>query len=502
MSERAVVVRMAGIEKRFPGVRALRGVDLEVRAGEVHALMGENGAGKSTLMKILAGAERPDAGRIEQDGREVRIANPAEARRLGIAMIYQELCLVPHLSVAENVFLGREPVRGPLRLLDRARLRRDTAAILERLRIPIDPDRPVGELSVAARQMVEIARALSVDSRVLIMDEPTAPLNEPEVETLFRLIRALASRGVAVLYITHRLDEVQRVADRVTVLRDGERVGTSEAGALPRAELVRLMVGREITEEFPAREVRVEGEALEVRGLRRAGRLHGIDLTLRRGEVVGVAGLIGAGRTRLARTIFGAEPRDAGEVLVHGRPVVLRSPRDAIRAGIGFVPEDRQGEGLVPERAVRENLTLPHLTRERGLVGPFGWVRRRREAELAEGVARDLRIRADALEGPVKELSGGNQQKVLLARWLLSGARVLLVDEPTRGVDVGARVEIYRLLNRMAAEGVGILLFSSDLPEVLGMSDRVAVMREGRITGVLGRAEATPERVLHLAAAG
>jgi ribose transport system ATP-binding protein len=485
------VLQREGIRKSFPGVVALDGVDLAVRGGEVHVLLGENGAGKSTLMKVLSGAHRKDAGRIVVAGEEVEIAGPRHARDLGIGIIYQELTLVPDLSAAENVFLGREPHRFP-GLVDRAAMRGDAQRILDGLGAGFDAATPVRDLTLAQRQLVEVARALSLDARVLVMDEPTSALTERETRALFSAVRRLTARGVAIVFISHRLDEIFAIGDRVTVLRDGRLVATQEVAGASRRELVRLMANREIDEQVPKHTMRRGEELLRVEGLNRDGALDDVSFTVHAGEVVGFAGLLGSGRTDVARAIFGIDSIDAGRVLVRGKPTRLGSPRDAIRARIGLLTEDRKGQGLVLQLSVRENLVLPIL----GSVSRFGIVSRRREIEKASGYARDLRIKTPSLEQAVLNLSGGNQQKVVLGKWLACQVDVLILDEPTRGIDVGAKQEVYQLMNRLIAEGVGIVLISSELPEIVGLSDRVLVMRGGRIVGEFTAPGVSQEEVL------
>ncbi|MFI4942056.1 MAG: sugar ABC transporter ATP-binding protein [Burkholderiales bacterium] len=489
----AAALRMRGIRKSFPGVVALDGVDLEVAAGEVHVLLGENGAGKSTLMKILSGATRCDEGVIELGGERVLVRDPAHAQALGTRIIYQELNLVPQLSAAENVFLGREPTRG-LGLVDRARIERETWSTLAGLGIEIDVTRPVSELGIAQQQMVEVAKALHGDLRLLIMDEPTSALTASETSALFGTIRRLTADGVAVIYISHRLEEVARIGERVTVLRDGRRVATQRVGDVSLSELVRLMADRELKEHFPKRRSARGEELLRVEGLR-GGILRDVAFSLHRGEVVGLAGLLGAGRTELARAVTGADPPRAGTVKVKGETVVLRAPRDAIRRGVGLLPEDRKTQGLVLERSVTENLALPSTPR----LSPFGWIKRRAERALAASGVEALRIRTPSLEQAVVFLSGGNQQKIVLGKWLAADVDVLVVDEPTRGIDVASKVEIYEEMNKLTARGAGILMVSSELPELLGMSDRILVMREGRIVAELDAVGATQEQVLRAA---
>jgi ribose transport system ATP-binding protein len=482
---------MRGIRKAFPGVVALDGVDLEVRRGEVHVLLGENGAGKSTLMKILSGALSRDAGDIEIDGLPAQIGSPREAQRLGIRTIYQELTLVPYLSSAENIFLGREPRRAP-GVIDARRMRLETGQLLERLGLHVDPWRPVRELGIAQQQMVEVAKALDDDARILIMDEPTSALTDAEIAELFATIERLTARGTAIIYISHRLEEVARVGHVVTVLRDGRRVATHQVGEVPLSQLIRLMADRELSEHYPKRRVARGEELLRVEGVTRQGVLHDVSLCVHRGEVVGLAGLLGAGRTELARAIVGADPRDAGTISIKGVAVRVRHPFDAIRRGVGFLPEDRKTQGLILGLSVGDNIALPSLAR----LSRAGVVRAGEGNRVAERLVRELRIKTSGLQQLAQQLSGGNQQKVVLAKWLAANADVLIMDEPTRGIDVGAKVEIYELMNQVTARGAGILMISSELPEIVSMSDRILVMRLGRIVSELDAADATQERVL------
>jgi ribose transport system ATP-binding protein len=486
------LLEMRGITKRFPGVTALDGVDFELERGEVHVVLGENGAGKSTLIKMLSGAYRPDEGEILLDGESVEIPSATAAQALSISTIYQEFNLVPQLTVAENIFLGRQPHR--LGLVDRRKMREVARKLLERIKVRVDPDALVSSLGVAQRQMVEIAKALSLDARILIMDEPTASLSGREAERLFEIVRGLKGEGVGVIFISHHLEEVTEIGDRVSVLRDGKMVGRVPADT-DNSELVRMMVGRSIEDQFPRRRPEVGEVLLEVENLSREGILEDVSFRVRAGEVVGIAGIVGAGRTELARAIFGADPPDSGEVRVRGERMRPGDPREAKRRGIGFVTEDRQGQGIVPPLSVAENLGLASLERyTRG-----GLVNRREQRSGAEKMIEDLNIRTPGLDQEVRYLSGGNQQKVVIGRWLLAHSRVMIMDEPTRGIDVGARVEIYELINELTQNGAGILMISSDLPEVLGMSDRILVMSGGRITGELPTEEATQEKVMALA---
>lgn len=490
-------LRVTGISKSFGGVRALRGVGLDFPAGTVTALMGENGAGKSTLLKIVCGDHPPDSGTVEVDGAPLRLRSPADARRAGIRLIPQEPEIVPHLTVAENVYLGALPTRGARRF-DRAALRRRLLDDLVRIGFDqvLDADTPGIGLTPAQRQLVEILRALTGDAKVVAFDEPTSSLSEHEVEALFALIRRLRARGIAVIYVSHRMREIFRLADRVAVLRDGALAGTLDAAATDEAQIVRMMVGRDLS-AVPARDRVPTGRiVLDVRGLT-TDDVRGISLRVRAGEVVALAGLVGAGRSELARALIGDLPLRAGTVSVLGEELRLRRPSDAIRAGIGLAPEERKEQALFLDRSVRDNISLVVLERLRRL----RFVRRAAERELAREYGGRLRIRTPSTEQAVRTLSGGNQQKVVLARWLARRPRVLILDEPTRGVDVGAKAEIHRIIAELARAGVALLVISSELPEVLGLADRVLVMQGGRITGELDRAAATEEAVLALAMA-
>jgi ribose transport system ATP-binding protein len=489
------LLEVDAVTKRFPGVTALDGVGFSLRAGEVHCLVGENGAGKSTLMKILAGGIRPDAGEIRFGGETVRLRSPHDAQARGVGMIYQEFNLVPALSVAENIFLGRAPTRGRTPFIDHGKLRDDARALLSRLGIALDPRKTAGECSVAEQQMVEIAKALALDARLLIMDEPSATLTDSELNALFTLIRELRARGLGIVYISHRLEEIFEIGDRVTVLRDGRRVDTRAVADVDRDALIHMMVGRELKDEFPKVAAARGAERLRVEALCRAGAFENVSFALHAGEIVGLTGLVGSGRTEVARAIFGADRIDSGRILLDGVEIRPRTPRDAIAAGIGLLTEDRKNQGLVLGMSVRENVTLANL---RGLPGrPF--IRGRSERRAAEEQVRDLHIKTPGVEQLAVHLSGGNQQKVVLAKWLFTQSRVLMFDEPTRGIDVGAKVSIYELMNRLVANGAAILMISSELPEVLGMCDRILVMHEGRIAGELSRAEASQEKIMRLA---
>ena len=480
-----------GLSKSYGGVRVLDGVDFELHAGEVHALVGENGAGKSTFVKILAGAVRAESGGVALRGAPLPAGDPLAVRRLGVSVVHQEFTLVPELDVVDNVFLGRERGRPFLR---RAEMARAVRARLDELGVDVDVRVPVGQLSVAQQQLVEIARALELDAAVLVLDEPSASLSAREVARLLTVVRQLRDRGLGIIYISHRFDEIFAVADRVTVLRDGRHVATAAAAGLDRSQLIKWMVGREVSEEFPAREPKPGAPALEVRGLSAAGRFRDVSFTVREGEIVGLAGLVGAGRTSTALAIVGAID-SVGDVRVRGEHVRVRTPADAIDRGLAYLTEDRKGRGIFAELSTSTNITIAFL---RAFVRS-GFISDTRERDAAARAARDFDVRAATLEQPAGTLSGGNQQKMLLARYLLEPRTVVILDEPTRGVDVGARAEIYALMNRLTSAGLAILMISSDLPELIGMADRVVVMREGRVTGEIERSALTPEVVMALA---
>ena len=485
---------MEGVSKRFAGVQALREVGLTARAGEVLALMGENGAGKSTLLKIMSGAYAPDAGRIQIDGKPVRIAAPADAHRLGVRVVAQEPEIIPYVSVAENVYAGALPRRG--RLFDRAALRAKVAADIERSGFSgmIDPDQLGNSLSPAQRQLVEILRALSGTVRVIAFDEPTSSLSDHEADTLFALIKRLTTSGIAVIYVSHRMKEILRVATRVLVLRDGEVVGERLAAETSEGDLVRLMVGRDLSALYQ-RSAHTQGRTvLSVENVSSAD-VHDISFEVHAGEVVVLAGLVGAGRTELARAIIGDVPLTSGKIRVDGRALQLRSPRDAVRAGLCLAPEERKAQALLMKRSVRDNISLAVLQR----LSRWRVVNRREERQLAERYLRELHIRTPSIEQEVATLSGGNQQKTVLARWLARESKLLILDEPTRGVDVGAKADIYAIIDRLASRGVAVLVISSELPEVLGLADRIVVMKGGTVSGTIDRADATEEKILSLA---
>jgi ribose transport system ATP-binding protein len=490
-------VTMQGISKSFGPVRVLDGIDFSVAGGEIHALVGENGAGKSTLMKILSGAHSADSGSIRIDGEAVSIRSTREAEALGIAIIHQELNMIPQLSVMDNLFLGREPNRWGV--IERGHLHGESASWLSKVGAgQIDANRTAQTLSIGLQQLVEIAKALSLNARVLIMDEPTASLTDREIGTLFAIMTDLKSRGVGIVYVSHRMEEIFKICDRVSVLRDGHFVGERPVAQTGFDELVKMMVGRELKERFPKREVSLGSVRLKVEDLTDQGHIAGIHFEVRAGEVLGIAGLIGAGRSRILNTLFGVNPRTAGDVLLDGKPQLIASPADAIAAGLGFVTEDRKSQGLVLGLSLRENITLVHLNK----YAHAGVIDRKAEDAAVKELMEELQIRARDAELEVKALSGGNQQKVVFAKWLAEPPKVLLLDEPTRGVDVGGKAEIYHTINRLAAAGTAIVMVSSELPEVLAMSDRILVMREGRQTGIFDAKSANQEQILTAATAG
>ena len=496
MSDAAPLLEMRGIAKSFPGVRALRGVSLSLRSGEVLALLGENGAGKSTLMKVLGGAHRADDGEILIDGSATAFHSPHDSRRAGIAVIYQEFNLIPGLTACENIFLGQEVTRGGF--IAQQQERRRAAELFQRLGVEIDLDLPCRRLTTAQQQLVEIAKALAFEARVIVMDEPTAALTAHEVARLFAIIRDLKKAGIGVIYISHRLDEIFTIADRVTFLRDGANVGERPIGQLTRNEMIEMMVGRELKDEFPKRTAEIGALRLDVRGLRAGRAVRDVSFSVRRGEILALTGLVGAGRTETVRLIFGADAREAGEIRVDGNMLAIRSPREAIAAGLGLLTEDRKLQGLVLAHSVRENFGLPNLDR----LSQRGFVQIGREREEFGRFVDTLRIKVPHQEQRAGNLSGGNQQKVVLAKWLARNCDVLIFDEPTRGIDVGAKYEIYLLMNELAAQGKAIVMISSELPEVLGMADRILVMHEGRVTGEIADARrATQEQIMQLAVA-
>jgi inositol transport system ATP-binding protein len=500
MSDGDIILNVKSINKSFPGVKALDDVSFTLRRGEVHGLLGENGAGKSTLMKILSGAYRPSSGTIVFNGQEIDINSPIQAQQLGIVTIYQEFTLVPSLTIAENIFMGREP--GSAGFVSWRVLRQRTCDLMARLNVHLDPMKRVSSLSVAEQQMVEIARALSMESQIIIMDEPTSALSEQEVQQLLAIVRDLKAQGISIIFTTHHLEEALEVCDRVTVLRDGQLVNTTDINAITLDDIIHMMVGRSVSELFSRNVAKGHGEvALSVKNLNRKGdprdltaiQLHDISFDVRRGEILGIAGLVGAGRTELARAIFGADPFDSGQIAVNGQPVTIHSPREAIRLGLGLVPEDRKQQALFLALAVRENLSITAL---KDYLYPGGFVQKQQEQQLVERYRQALGIRMSSQEQRVNNLSGGNQQKVVIARWLAMQPQVLIVDEPTRGIDVAAKSEVHQLLDDLAGEGIAIIMISSEMSEVLSMSDRIITIREGRITGEFTREDATEEKLM------
>ena len=485
-----LLLKAEGITKNFPGVLALDKVDFDLMHGEVHVLLGENGAGKSTLMKVLAGAYQPDAGKITIEGQEVRVANPRQARKLGVRIIYQEFNLIPYMNVAQNIFLGRFPLRWGL--LDHTKMHAESRKLLSGLNMDIDTNAKVVNLGVAQQQMVEVAKALSLNSRILIMDEPTASLTEREIEQLFATIHRLKKQGIGIVYISHRLQEVHQIGDRVTVLRDGKFIGTRQVNQVTVDELINMMVGRQITQMFP-RDYQPQGaEALRVDNLSSGNKLREVALRVHCGEIVGLAGLVGSGRTELARAVFGADPYDAGSVFVFGKPVKAGSPAKMVELGVGLLPEDRKAQGLALILPLAENVVMASLRQ----LFPRRFVDTGKERQVVAKYVQDLRIATPSISRLAQYLSGGTQQKVVLAKWLCTHSRIFIFDEPTRGIDVGAKAEIHGFMNELVNQGAAVLMISSDLPEILGMSDRVYVMRQGRIVAEVPRQETTQECIV------
>ncbi len=468
---------------------------MDLRKGEVHALIGENGAGKSTLMKILTGVYEADEGRLIYKGKEIIISNPHEAQHQGISIIYQELNLLPHLTVAQNIFIGREPMKYNW-VLDEKKLNIEAQKILSTLHQDIDPTTLVNDLTVSKKQMVEIAKALSFDSEILIMDEPTSALTELEIDELFKIIHQLRDKGVGIIYISHRLEELKHIVDRITVLRDGSYVGTYDYSKITLSELISKMVGRTLDEKFPPRKIKKGKKILEVKNIKRKDVVNDISFDLCEGEVLGISGLMGAGRTELVRAIFGADIPDEGKIILEGKELSINNPRDAIKAGIGYITEDRKKDGLVLNLQVDENITLANVDE---ISNSMGILSKKEEQKAADKYINDLNIKTPSREQIAKNLSGGNQQKTVLAKWLYRHSKVLIFDEPTRGIDVGAKFEVYELINELVKNGVGIIMISSELPEILGMSDRIIVLHEGKITGELNIADATQEKILNFA---
>lgn len=494
-----LLISMEGIDKSFPGVKALDQCHFDLRAGEVHALVGENGAGKSTMMKVLSGIYAKDAGRILYKGKEVEIPTPRAAQDLGISIIHQELNLMPHLTLAQNIFIGREPRRGMRFLLDEVALNQQTAELFASMHLKLDPQTRVSNLTIAKQQMVEIAKALSFNSEVLIMDEPTAALTEAEIEDLFKFIRDLRARGAGIIYISHRLEELKQISDRVTVMRDGQYIDTVNTSEATTDQIISMMVGRTIYEAKPELPEEPQNEVvLEVKNLNQGTALQDINFDLKKGEILGFAGLMGAGRTEVARAIFGADPIDSGEIYVRGKKAAIHAPQQAVWHGIGYLSEDRKRYGLALGLDVKENVAMAALGK---FLGFLGWVNKSQIRSTAKHHIDDLEIKTPNAEQKVKNLSGGNQQKVVIGKWLTADTDILIFDEPTRGIDVGAKSEIYKLLNDLTRQGKSIIMISSELPEVLRMSHRVIVMCEGRITGELPVEEATQEKIMTLATA-
>ncbi len=489
-----VIVRMEHITKTFPGVKALDDVHFELRAGEVMALLGENGAGKSTLMKILSGVYTRDGGEMEIFGKSYGDLTPKEAQALGVAIIHQELNMCRHLSIAENMFLGREKTR--LGTLSQREMETEASNALEELGIDLDPRQVVGELPVSKQQMVEIAKALSTNAKILIMDEPTSSLTSREIDDLFRIIRDLKAKGCGVVYISHRLEELQYIVDRVTIMRDGQFVTSGRFQDMTMDEIIANMVGREIKEKFPRVQCKKGKCVFEARGLNAGRMVRDVSFQLYEGEIVGFAGLMGAGRTETTRAIFGVDPKESGRLFLDGREVSIRSVEDAIRNGIVLAPEDRKKDGLCTKLSMRENIALPNLDI---ICDKAGVVRKRREEQMCNEAIANLRIKTAGLDSDAATLSGGNQQKVVVAKWLARNSRVVMFDEPTRGIDVAAKVEIYHLMNRLKQQGIAVMFVSSEMPEVMGIADRIIVMCDGRITGEIGSGEATQEKILTLA---
>lgn len=486
------LLRMTGISKRFGGIQALKNVNFDLNEGEIHALLGENGAGKSTLIKILSGVYQSDSGEILYNGQAVSVNDPAMACRLGISTIFQELNVVPELSVAENMMLGREPVKTFAGLIDRSILREKCQTVLKTLNISLSLDTPVKKLNTAMQQMVEIGRSLLIDAKIIIMDEPTASLSEAEVESLFQLIAGLKQRGVSIIYISHRLEEVISICDRATILRNGKVTAMCTKEELTLEKIIKNMVGYEVEERYPKVQHEIGETVLEVKNLGCSGHFSQINFEVKAGEVLGLAGLVGSKRTDVAQAIFGVDKYEEGEILLHGEAVPKGSVEKAMQMGIALIPEERKIQGLVMGLSIKKNISLPLLKK----LSRFGVINQKEETKVAEHMKKQLQIKAESLEQEVQNLSGGNQQKVVLAKWLYAKPKVVILDEPTRGIDVGAKIEVYKLINSLAAEGVAIILISSELPEIMGMSDRIIVMSRGKITGTFTSGGVTEEEIL------
>ncbi|MFD1040431.1 sugar ABC transporter ATP-binding protein [Virgibacillus byunsanensis] len=490
---------MTNIDKSFSGNQVLKNVHFEVMHGEIHALMGENGAGKSTLVKVLTGIHQRDNGVIKIDGEEVHFSSPKEAEEKGIVVIHQELNIIPHLSVTENMFLGKQLTYGKTGVLKQKEMKNRTEQSLKKLGVTnIHPDDTAGDLSVGKQQMIEIARALATNAEMIVMDEPTAALTDREIRNLFNVVHALRDQGVSIIYISHRMEEIFEICDRITVLRDGQYIGNEYIAETSFKEIVKMMVGRELGERFPPKDNSIGDVILEVESLTRTGYFDNISFEVRKGEVLGVAGLMGAGRTEIMEAIFGFHKKDNGIVKINGKPLNIKHPHDAVKAGLGYITEDRKAKGLVIDASIRENISLTNLE----LVSKNGVISGAKEKELVEKLIKRLHVRTTGGDQEVKSLSGGNQQKVVIAKWLGIQPKVLILDEPTRGVDVGAKQEIYTIMNELTKNGVAIIMISSELPEVLGVSDRIMVMHEGKTTRFLNREEATQEKIMTAATGG
>ena len=492
------MIEMTGITKAFSGNVVLRDVEFSLADGEIHALMGENGAGKSTMMKILTGIYTRDAGEVKVDGVPVNFQSPKEAENLGIAVIHQELNILPHLSVAENLFLGKEKTIGRTGILKTRQMNKEATDILAKLGLHIDVRQPAGTLSVGKQQIIEIAKAINSNAKYIVMDEPTAALTDREIETLFVTIRELKAKGISFVYISHRMEEIFAICDRITILRDGEYVGVREIAKTTFDEIVQMMVGRELGERFPSRKCAIGEVQLEVKNLSNKGTFEDINFSVRKGEVLAVAGLMGAGRTEVAQTIFGYRSKSSGEVLINGEKVSITNPIQAMKHGIAFVTEDRKTEGLVLDFSIKDNMMLTSLQN----ISKAGVIQKKKEDEETAKYIEQLKVRCAGAEQSVGSLSGGNQQKVVIAKWLSTSPDVLILDEPTRGVDIGAKKEIYTIINQLAEQGVAILMISSELPEVIGMADRVLVMHEGKQTAILSKGQLTQETIMHYATGG
>jgi ribose transport system ATP-binding protein len=491
------LLKMSNISKIYPGVKALDNVSFDLNKGEVHVLIGENGAGKSTLMKLLAGAEKRSSGEIHIDDTQVQINNPIDAQKLGVVMIYQELNIVPQLSVGENIFLGKEPKKRN-GLIDWNRLYDESNQLLQKLNSAINVKETVSNLSVAGQQIVEIAKALTFKAKIIIMDEPTAALTTREVTELFKVIEWLKEQGIGIVYISHRLEEIFQIGDRITILRDGKFISTKNVSDIKREELITLMVGRELTQEFPKKKFQRGKEVLRLENISKKGKINDVNLSVYQGELLGIGGLVGAGRTELAQIIFGADKKDSGQLFLDGNNVQITSPTDAIKYGIALLTEDRNKKGLILDMTVAENITLSNL---KDLL-KNGMIDKGKEKSIVDKFVKELNIKTPTIKQVVRNLSGGNRQKVILARWLFTNSRLVIFDEPTRGIDVGAKLEIYHLINKLLEQGIAVIMISSELPELLGMCDKIAVMHNGKIKGVLDHKEASQEKVMILATGG